>query len=919
MGNINLASTDFGYPFYDDVIEGEDYAECIFGLAGDDTLRGNGGDDWLDGGEGNDQLYGGEGNDRLTGGKGADGLHGGEGADWADYTGSSGAVNVALGGVGIVWKATLTAADFGTFRGCQEGGGTVRECGDALTSNAFFHEEGEYRVVAVFSVQASPEQPWRVGLRLDKAWPQTLLDTATLHVGTKRFSLSAAQASDMNATLAWTNVHDKRHFGIGQKISLCLTTTSDATCGAGDSESSGGDAQGDTLNGIENLIGSRHNDTLTGDAGDNVLRGGPGGDRLVGGGGSDTADYSGSSQAVAVNLTSGSGQFGDAAGDTLNGIENIIGSDHSDVIAGDDGDNVLRGGAGGDTLNGRGGIDTADYSGSPMGVIITLGSTASGGHAEGDDLTGIENLTGSAADDTLIGGNGGNVLRGGGGDDTLHGFLSDDTLYGGPGSDTLYGGDGADRLIGGPGNDKLNGYLDSVADTEVDAFFFYPDFGRDTIREYTLGSSRSASDTIYLCGMRDVSYTGWDTSDGYRLSVYAMEDLLGGRYMFFQGSIVLEGVRGLRYTSNTSPGNVNIIVPARNRVDGRWLTCSEDDLATLVPPAPRSAEVDGTALTLTFTSALNPDSIPAESAFTVIVGGTTNNAVTNVAISGRTVTLTLTTAVQPGETVTVGYTAPSSSPLEGSAFGNQVETFTEPQTVTNNSTAPVVQNASVDGTALTLTFSQALDTGSTPVTSAFTVSVDRTIDPGVASVAISGSVVTLTLGTAVAAGQEVTVTYTQPSSNPLQHDGILVAGFTNEAVTNYTSVKMVGNLADQNWNPADGFALITDLAQEFTTGSATGGYVLTGLTLAMVDTGSTAPIYDVTIRKDVNREPGTSNSDILGTLTNPDLPGTYGWVTFTASSPIDLAADTTYWVVVNVKTESSNARISTLRVPNKKT
>ena len=548
---------------------------------------------------------------------------------------------------------------------------------------------------------------------------------------------------------------------------------------------SGGHAQGDTLSGIENLTGSRHNDTLTGDDNDNVLRGGPGYDRLNGGGGTDWADYSGSPEPVTVNLTvtSAQGGAGHARGDRLRNIENLIGSAHNDTLTGDSGDNVLRGGAGADTLDGRGGIDTADYTGSPLGVNVQVNGSGSFGHAEGDNLSNIENVTGSRHNDTLTG------------------DADDNTLYGGPGWDTLNGGLGADRLIGGAHNDRLFG----GPGTEVDAFFFYPDFDRDTIGDYTLGSSRSASDTIYLCGMEGVSYTGWDTSDGYYISVYAMEDFFGSRHMFFQGSITLEGVSGLRYTNNTPPGNVNIIVPGRHRVDGRWLTCSEDDLASLVPPAVGSASVDGTALTLTFTRALNPNSRPAASAFTVIVDATTNNAVTNVAISGRTVTLTLTTVVQFGEGVTVAYTAPSSSPLEGSASGDQVETFPA-QTVTNNSPTRVVGN-------------------------------------------------------------------TRSSTN------------------------LVG------WN------MDNDTAQAFTTGSATDGYQLHWLNLRMRDEGTTPPVYTMTIRKDVSGEPGTNDSDILGRLTGPSLPGDYAWLRFTASDPIDLEPSTKYWVMVDVTTAASDAEI----------
>jgi Ca2+-binding RTX toxin-like protein len=93
--------------------------------------------------------------------------------------------------------------------------------------------------------------------------------------------------------------------------------------------------QGDTLTTIENLTGSNYNDTLTGDAGANVLSGGTGNDTLAGGAGADTltggsgtdtADYSASGSAVTVNLLTNVNTGGDAASDSLSGIENVTGS-----------------------------------------------------------------------------------------------------------------------------------------------------------------------------------------------------------------------------------------------------------------------------------------------------------------------------------------------------------------------------------------------------------------------------------------------------------------------------------------------------------------------------------------------------------------------------------------------------------------
>jgi Ca2+-binding RTX toxin-like protein len=94
----------------------------------------------------------------------------------------------------------------------------------------------------------------------------------------------------------------------------------------------GSDAQGDILGGIENIVGSAFNDTLTGDGGTNALVGGAGADTLIGGPGIDTADYSTSTAAVSVNLLTGVGSGGDAQGDILTGIENIVGSDHADTL-----------------------------------------------------------------------------------------------------------------------------------------------------------------------------------------------------------------------------------------------------------------------------------------------------------------------------------------------------------------------------------------------------------------------------------------------------------------------------------------------------------------------------------------------------------------------------------------------------------
>ncbi|MCX8226690.1 MAG: calcium-binding protein, partial [Sulfitobacter sp.] len=268
-----------------------------------------------------------------------------------------------------------------------------------------------------------------------------------------------------NDTLVGGTGADSLDGGTGTDVADYSTSSAAVTVNLVTGTGAGGDAQGDTLTNIENLTGSGFNDNLTGDGNANLLRGGGGNDSLQGGAGNDTlvggagadsltgglgidlADYSESGAGITVNLANGTGTGGDAQGDTLAGIENLTGSDFNDRLTGDANANVLSGGAGQDTLTGGAGADTldggigtdrADYSASSAAVTVNLATgIGTGGDAQGDTLSNIENLTGSKFNDSLTGDGNANAIDGGGGADTL---------VGGAGSDTLTGAGGADSI-----------------------------------------------------------------------------------------------------------------------------------------------------------------------------------------------------------------------------------------------------------------------------------------------------------------------------------------------------------------------------------------------------------------------------------------------------------------------------------------
>ena len=198
--------------------------------------------------------------------------------------------------------------------------------------------------------------------------------------------------------------------------------------------------------GADLLFGGQGNDVLRGGTGDDVLHGGPGADELHGEGDTDTASYAYSEGAVTVtvNGAASANTGGDAAGDTLSGIENLTGSDFGDILTGDRNANVLDGGPGDDVLKPKGGADRiiggpgadrVDYTGSPSVTVDLAQGNGDRGHAEGDSYAGVEHVTGTAGNDHLIGDDEANTLTGGGGADTLEGRGGADTLQGGTGTD----------------------------------------------------------------------------------------------------------------------------------------------------------------------------------------------------------------------------------------------------------------------------------------------------------------------------------------------------------------------------------------------------------------------------------------------------------------------------------------------------
>jgi Ca2+-binding RTX toxin-like protein len=285
---------------FSDSLVGDSGPNTIYGVDGSDAVDGAAGDDRLDGGDGNDIVFGSTGDDLFNGGRGIDNLN---------FAMSTGGVHADLSAGRVTGEGSDRVA------GVEDLGGT--EFADVLTGNAgrntiaggagddvivggsaadeLFGDEGADRLEG--------------GRGDDLAIGGSGADAMDGGVGDDNLrgsDVGPRGARDRGDRIAGGNGSDLIDGGIGNDViaggagddhlsgvgGVDTVTYADAPAGVAASlRAHRASGEGiDTLFGVENLVGSRFGDALTGSSRANTIRAGEGDDRLAGLAGNDALD-----------------------------------------------------------------------------------------------------------------------------------------------------------------------------------------------------------------------------------------------------------------------------------------------------------------------------------------------------------------------------------------------------------------------------------------------------------------------------------------------------------------------------------------------------------------------------------------------------------------------------------------------------
>ena len=510
---------------YDDMLTGSVSANVIKGGSGDDILDGNGGADTLEGGPGADTFTG-------------------DSDDFLSYESSSSTVRVDLSeGTDNLIK-TVSGGD---------------ASGDEVTYGQFLNIIGSRGSDTLTGDDASNNNDSNT--LEGRGGNDTLTGNGgndILKGGEGRDTLKGGVGDDMLDGGPGADTLDGGGTELvpGSDTATYASATESVTVDLSGGNRGQGDAAGDTFTGIEQYVGSAHDDTFI--AGKDTHN-------INGGGGSDTVSYERSVKGVQVDLAStaeqtATGNYDNednyAKGDELDNIENVIGSIYADQLTAHGDGSVIDGGRGDDRLTGNdGGSDTFKFaSGDGDDEVFSFDTAAdkidlsafssiasmedldinpvgannenteidlpSGGeitlYGVADDALTADNfifhdkpVNGTSSSNVLEGDLYNNTMDGQGGDDRMYGDAGRDTLNGGSGDDEMYGGEDKDTLNGGEGDDLMDG------GPGADTFVFEPGNGNDYIMDFTSGE-----DTIDLSaftndqGDRISNVTTSTTDDG---------------------------------------------------------------------------------------------------------------------------------------------------------------------------------------------------------------------------------------------------------------------------------------------------------------------------------------------------------------------------------------------------------------------
>lgn len=411
--------------------------DVIVGTKGDDVIVGKGGRDLICGLAGDDYVVDFAGNDKINGGKGEDKI---------DFELAKKAVTLNL-----------------AAHSASGGGGTdvVKGFEDLIGTNYNDQLTGDANGNLMAGLDGNDVMNGGAALDILEGGP-----------GDDSLDGGTPAAGETTSDIAWYHASFADN-GPSSAVTVDLGAGT-ATGGAGT----------DHLTNIAGIVGSKFDDTLTGNSKSNFILGMEGDDTIDGGGVQSAGNFDESiywfaQSAVTVNLQTGKAIGGDG-NDTLSNISGTYGSnDFNDTIIGDNQNNYLDGAgsstAGTESINGGGGddwmvsnannesfdggpgtYDLVDYENDFTGPVSVDLSTGSGTGYGTDTLANVEGVYGTVFDDHLTGDSNVNYLFGWIGNDTIAGSGGNDEIDAGQGffDSTFHSTGDMDNVNGGDGSDK---------------------------------------------------------------------------------------------------------------------------------------------------------------------------------------------------------------------------------------------------------------------------------------------------------------------------------------------------------------------------------------------------------------------------------------------------------------------------------